>query len=289
MSGAEHCDTISLLYAFNARVRCLSTLSLLLCLQGFADQSVARVTEAIALAEADSSPFDLCAARVFAALTRQCRREPEDASVEATASMAISHEQGFPLFETAGSLLQGWALAATGDSESGVARMRAALAAWEQPTAHLLHPYFFTLLADAYLRHGDAATGLEVIEEAFGCIEEDQERASSAELYRLKGELLLLAEGNGPAQAPAKATARTRANSPGSQPEEWFRKALDTAQRQQARTFELRAAMSMSRLWRTRGKPAEARRVLEPVYEWFTEGFDTADLRDAKALLDELA
>jgi DNA-binding winged helix-turn-helix (wHTH) protein/predicted ATPase len=289
MSDAEHCGTISLLYAFNARVRCLSTLSLLLCLQGFADQSLVRATEAIALAEQESSTFDLCSARVFAALTRQCRREPEGASAEAAASMAISREQGFPLFEAAGSFLQGWALVETGEGEAGVTRMRAELDAWEQPAARLLHPYFFALLAEAYLKRGDAAAGVQVVDAALGYIENDDSRASLAELYRLKGELMLLAESDGPTQGAARAKTRKRAESAGGQAEECFREALETAQRQQARTFELRAAMSMSRLWQTRGKKADARRVLEPIYGWFTEGFDTADLRDAKALLDELA
>jgi adenylate cyclase len=286
--GAAQADTISLLYAFDVRVRTLSTLSLLLCLQGYPDQSLARTTEAIRLAEQESSPFDAASARTFAALTHQCRREHEAARAQAAAALEISRDHGFPLFEAAGTLLEGWALAQSGQGKAGVARMREGLAAWKECAALLLHPYFLALLADVCLKTGDVSEGSRVVEEAFGHIPDDDGRIAQAELYRLKGELLLRADAadGGPS---GRKQGRTRADAPPTSAETCFSHAIEVARRQQAKMWELRAATSLSRLWLAHGKKAEARRLLGNAYGWFTEGLDLADLRDAKALLGHLA
>ena len=127
------------------------------------------------------------------------------------------------------------------------------------------------LLAEAYGEVGQTEAGLTVLAEALAVVDNTGERYWEAELYRLKGELLL------------------RRASPTEEVEAWFQQALDVARHQQAKSLELRAAMSLSRLWQQQGKRAEARELLAPIYGWFTEGFDTADLQEAKALLEALA
>ena len=133
-------------------------------------------------------------------------------------------------------------------------------------------PYFLGLLADAYVQDGQVGAGLATLDEALAAARGTGQRSVEAELCRLRASLLLQQPGTPQAEAEA-----------------WFRRALDFAHRQEARSLELRAAMSLSRLWHQRGKRREAYDLLADVYAWFTEGFDTADLRDAKALLEELA
>ena len=132
-------------------------------------------------------------------------------------------------------------------------------------------PYFCTLLADAAAHLGYTEEGLEALAEAYTLVEQQEERYWEAEIHRLQGVLLLRQPGTPQAEA-----------------ETWLQQALDVARRQEAKSLELRAAMSLGRLWQQQGKQAEAHALLAPVYGWFTEGFDTADLQEAKALLEEL-
>ena len=164
----------------------------------------------------------------------------------------------------------GWALAEQGQIEAGLAQMRQGLAAW-RATGTELRPYFLGLLAEAYRKGEQAVAGLGAIDEALALVQQHQETFCEAELYRLKGELLLSLAAGHAAEAEA-----------------CFHQALDIARRQQAKSWELRAATSLARLWQQQGKRAEAQALLAPVYDWFTEGFDTADLQEAKALLEEL-
>ena len=149
--------------------------------------------------------------------------------------------------------------------------MRQGLAAFRATGAELARPYYLALQAEAYAQAGQREEGLSLLAEALATVHKTGERWWEAELHRLKGELLL-------ALLPQKyAEAET-----------CFRQALDITRRQQAKTLELRAVMSLSRFWLHQGKRAEAGRLLAPVYSWFNEGFDTADLQEAKALLDFL-
>jgi predicted ATPase len=136
----------------------------------------------------------------------------------------------------------------------------------------LVWPLYLALLAEAYGKVGQAEAGLTTVAEALAILDKSDERMWEAELHRLKGELLLQQMASHAPQAEA-----------------CFRQALAVARRQQAKSWELRAAMSLSRLWQRQGKRGEARELLAPIYDWFTEGFDTADLQEAKALLDALA
>jgi predicted ATPase len=185
--------------------------------------------------------------------------------------MAFSHEQGFALWVPGGTVLRGWALTAQGQMEEGIAQMRQGMTAWQATGAEADRPYYLALLAEGYGKAGRTEAGLHVLAEALAVVDAIEERYYAAELYRLQGELLLARSAEQHAEA-----------------ETCFRQALDVARQQQAKSWELRAAMSLSRLWQKQGKQAEAHALLAPVYGWFTEGFDTADLQEAKALLEAL-
>jgi predicted ATPase len=170
-----------------------------------------------------------------------------------------------------GRLLQGWALAMQGDAATGVAHMEQGWGAVQRTGLKLYRPYNLALLAEAYGQVGQPEAGLTCLAEAVTRVAATEERWWEAEVSRLQGELLLRLPRPDLPQAAA-----------------CFHQALDVARRQQARALELRAALSLSRLWQQQGKRVEARALLTPLYGWFTEGFDTADLQDAKAVLEEL-
>ena len=170
-----------------------------------------------------------------------------------------------------GTSLRGWALAMQGQGETGMAQLHQGIAAWRATGAVLNVPFLCTVLADVSAHLGHTEEGLHALAEAHTMMEQQEERWWEAEVCRLRGVLLLRQKGTPPAEA-----------------ETWLQRALDVARRQEAKSLELRAAMSLSRLWQHQGKQAEARALLAPLYGWFTEGFDTVDLQEARALLDEL-
>ena len=209
---------------------------------------------------------------MLAAFVSQFRRDVPAVHEHAEAAVALSTEQGFPLWAAMGTSLLGWALAMQGQGEAGMAQVRQGIAAYRATGAALAVPYFCTLLADVSDLLGHTEDGLQALAEAHTLVEQQEERWWEAEVSRLRGVLLLRQTGTPQAEAEA-----------------WLQRALDVARRQEAKSLELRAAMSLSRLWQQQGKRAEAHALLAPVYGWFTEGFDTADLQEAKALLEELA
>jgi predicted ATPase len=169
-------------------------------------------------------------------------------------------------------LWRGWALAAQGHYEEGIAQMQQGLEARQATGAMGKRSTWLALLAEAYGGSGKVETGLRLLAEALVVMDQTGERCDEADLYRLKGELLL-----------RQAVPDTP------QAEACFRQALAVARRQDAKSVERRAAMSLGRLWQQQGKRDEAKQLLAPIYGWFTEGFDTADLQEAKALLEGLA
>jgi predicted ATPase len=152
-----------------------------------------------------------------------------------------------------------------------MAQVRQGLAAWRATGAVLAVPFLCTALAEVADHLGHTKDGLQALAEAHTLMEQCEERWWEAEVHRLRGVLLLKQPGTPQAEA-----------------ETWLQRALDVARRQEAKSLELRAAMSLARLWQQQGKQAEAQALLAPIYGWFTEGFDTADLQEAKALLEEL-
>ena len=253
-------------------VACRVYAALTLWLLGYPEQALARLHEALALAHALSHPYSLAFARCWAAFVSQFRRDVPAVHEQAEAAVALSTEQGFPLWAAMGTSLRGWALAMQGQGEEGMAQVRQGIAAWRATGAALFVPYFCTLLADVSAHLGHPEDGLQALAEAHTLVEQHEERWWEAEVCRLRGVLLLRQPGTPQAEA-----------------ETWLQRALDVARRQEAKSLELRAAMSLSRLWQQQGKRAEARELLAPIYGWFTEGFDTADLQEAKALLETLS
>jgi predicted ATPase len=259
-------------YGDDPGVVCLSYGSIVLWLLGYPEQAIARDREVLALAEKLSHPFSLAFALNFSARLHQCLRAGQAAQQRAEASIALSIEQGFAHWVTTGKMLQGWAMAEQGNREDAIITIREGFSSWQATGAEVAGPHYLALLAETYRCAGQPEDALDVIAEGLSAVERNGERLYEAELYRLRGELLL----DRPDANPAEAEACSR-------------QALEVARRQNARSLELRAGMSLSRLLNRKGRGQEARRILEEIYDWFTEGMDTADLTEAKALLHELS
>ncbi len=267
---AQQHHSHAFLYVRDPGVDCYSYAAWVLWLLGYPDQALQRSTAALTLARELSHPFSLASTLDFAGVLHNFRQEGQATQEQAEAAMALSTEQGFPHWLAMGTILRGWALARP--REEGTAQIRQGLAAWRAAGAELARPYFLTLLAETCEQGGPAEEGLSILAEALAAVHKTGERFYEAELYRLQGELLL-----------ARSTRQT------AEAEICLHQALDIARRQQAKSLELRAAMSLSRLWQRQGKRAAARQLLAEIYDWFTEGFDTADLQEAKVLLEELS
>jgi TOMM system kinase/cyclase fusion protein len=240
-------------------------------LLGYPDQALEKIHEAVTLGRDLSHPHSLVFALYLVASLHQLRRDVPATHEWAEATLALSREQLFPYWLAVGRITRGWALANHGHGGEGIEEIRQGLAAYQATGAELGRPWFLALLAEAYGKAGQAEEGLHVVAEALAAAANIGEGFFEAERYRLKGELLL-------ARAVEKQTVA----------ESCFHQALDSARQQQAKWLELRTAVSLSRLWQRQGKHAEARQLLEPIYGWFTEGFDTVDLQEARALLEEL-
>jgi len=260
------------LYGQDPDVICRSFAAMPIWMLGYPDHALRSSHEALTLAQEFTHPFSLALALAQASNVHHYRREAQVVQERAEALIALSTEQGFPQWLAYGTIMRGWALIARGEGAEGIAQIRQGLVARRAVGAELLRPYFLSLLTEAYGGVGQPEEGLTVLVEALAIVDNTGERNWEAELHRLKGELLLMQQGQKVGEA-----------------EECFRQALDTARRQQAKSLELRAAMSLSRLWQQQGKQEEAHQLLAEIYAWFTEGFDTADLKEAKILLEELA
>jgi transcriptional regulator with AAA-type ATPase domain/predicted ATPase len=255
----------------NPGVTCLAFAGRVLWTMGLPDQALRHCDEALTLAREQAHPFTLVYALACAAVLHQLRREWSAAQERAEAMIALAREQGFTLWLAMGTILSGWAMAAQDQREQGVAQLCQGLAAYRATGTELAQSFWLALLAETHLNGGAHREALRIIAEALAAVHKTGERCFEAELYRLQGELLLA--------LPAKPHAEAEAA---------FCQALTTARRQQAKSLELRAAMSLSRLWQAQGKCDEARQLLRQTYGWFTEGFDTVDLLEAKALLAAL-
>jgi predicted ATPase len=243
-----------------------------LWLLGYPDQALQKSQEALTLIQELSHPFSLASALDFTALLHQFRREACKAQERSETAMALCKKHRITFYLEMGRIIRGWALAVQGQGEEGMAQMHQGMVAFRATGAALWCPNFLAMVAEAYGKEGQAEEGLEVLDEALGIIDKTEERYYEAELHRLKGELFLQQSVSDTLQA-----------------ETCFQQALAIARGQHAKSWELRVAMSLSRLWQVQGKKEEARSLLSEIYGWFTEGFDTADLKDAKVLLEELS
>jgi predicted ATPase len=290
-----------LLYAwYDPGVSCRGYMARALWALGYPDQALKRSHEAVTLAQELSHPGSLALALAYALVLHQLRGEEQAIQERAEAAVAFYAEQGFPTWLAMGTIVQGWALAERGQAEKGLAHIRQGLATWQAAGAELYVPLFLGALAQAYAHSGQAEEGLRVIAEALAIVEKNEERWIEAELYRLKGELTLQhekqkAKGHpGPRRRGKKQKARIETDpylltpDPQAEAEAFFSKAIAIAHRQHAKSLELRATVSLARLWQPQGKVKEARQRLTEIYGWFTEGLNTKDLQEAKALLEEL-
>jgi predicted ATPase len=257
---------------YDQRVRALCYLAQVLWALGFADQAQQRLQEALAVAQQGESPPTLANAQVFAAVLGQWRRDAAAARTYAEALITLADEQGFVLRGEQGRLLRGWALAMQGHEAEGVAQIRQAFAVYPNMEPGMYRAYFLGLMAEACGQVGQPAAGLRAVDEALTLVAATEVRWWEAELHRLQGVLQL--------QLPSPEVSRA---------ERCFQRALAVARNQQAKALELRAALSLSRLWQQQGQRAAAHALLAPIYGWFTEGFDTSDLQDAKAVVAELS
>ncbi len=264
-----HRQFFATLVAEDPYVAILTNLSCGLSYLGYLGEARARDKEALSEADQLGLPFTHTYALglFFCNWTAQA---VDQTLQRAEKVIALSTEHGFPMFQLLAMMVRSWCLAVLGQPEEGIAQLQQGVSVWRSSGAEVGVPFMLTLLADAYGMAGQPEEGLKQLTEAERSMEIRNERVYETELHRIRGKLLI--------------SVRDFAGA-----EESFREAIAVAQRQSAKLFELRAAMSMTRLWRDQGKQQQARELLAPVYGWFTEGFDTLDLKEAKILLDELA
>lgn len=263
---AQHARYVQI-YRFDPGIHSQSEMTRTLWLLGFPDQARRKVEATRSLAR--SSPLSLAFCLMFAAWLYQELRESEKVRQVGEACIHLCEEQGIMLERAWIMCPYGWALAQLGRHEDGISTIRIGLETQLAIGAQIARPQCLANYAEALRHAGHPEEALEAVEEGLAVSKRNADSYYDAELWRLKGELLL-----------ASNTA---------DPEGCFRKAIDIARQQFARSLELRASTSLARLWQTRGKQAEARQMLGDIYAWFTEGLDTADLREASSLLGELS
>jgi predicted ATPase len=251
---------------------CLATGAWALWYLGYPDQALQRSQAALALARELAHSHSLTRILEQASWTHLYRREGKAAYELADEAIALATRHEFPHWIAMGTMMRGWALTKLGQWETGRAQMRQGIDGYWATGAVLARGCWLAQVAEAYGQGGQPEEGLRVLGEALALVNDTGMRHYEAEMHRLKGELLLQQSSSNQTEA-----------------ESCFQQAIAIAQNQQAKSLELRAATSLARLWQQQGKRQEAYDLLAPVYNWFTEGFDTADLQDAKALLDDLS
>jgi len=257
------------LYRMDPGIHAGSEMVRLLWLMGFPDQARRRIQETLAVAPTLSSPLSLAFFQMFAAFVYQSLREPERTREIGRACIALCDEQAIQAERAWVMCPYGWAIAELGQAEDGVSQINAALEIQLAIGLQVARPQSLAILTETLWHAGRTQEALDAVEEGLAVSERNGERYYDAELWRLKGELLKLQEATPEAEA-------------------CFQKAIEIARQQAAKSLELRASTSLASLWQKQGKQKEAHRALSGIYEWFTEGFDTADLVDAKVLLAEL-
>ncbi|HKA18987.1 MAG TPA: AAA family ATPase [Blastocatellia bacterium] len=285
----RHLDD-AFLYAQNPGVamRCFAAWSLWFL--GYSDQAMVRMEEALRLARELREPHGLAHSRLFAAFLHQLRREPAISQKYAEAVLQVSIEHGLVMYAAQATILRGWTLTEQGRLEEGLEQMRQGFIEYEATGTELLRPQTLTLMAEALGKAQQTEDGLRGLEEALELADTNRDASYVAEIYRVKGELLLMrsttellsraASGGIAIEVEPTAIAQAEAN---------FHKSINVAQQQKSKSLELRAATSLARLYQKSSKEHEARQLLAEIYASFKEGFDTLDLREAKALLDELS
>jgi tetratricopeptide (TPR) repeat protein len=266
----ERLRNLAYVYGEDFGVTASAYLGVALLLLGYPDQGLARMRTMLTVVEVSPHPHVLAIAFYGITFLYLLRRESHAAQAFAERGITLCEEKGIPFFRALLSINHAHALALQGHAREGIAEGQQALATYRSLGARLFVPYCLAQVAEMHFLAGQAEAGLAVVAEGLAAVDDTGEGKVEAELYRLRAELLA-SQGH---EAEAE--------------EDWHR-ALAVARRQQARSWELRATLGLCRLWCRQGKRADARRMLAEIYGWFTEGFDTPDLQEAKALLEELA
>ena len=269
-------------YSQDPRGTCLTLGAQTRWLLGYPDQALTLLHQALAHARALAQPFGLGVALSFAATIHLLRGEWSVAQEHAEAACTLALEHGLGMIATQGMLVQGMALAAQGQHAAGLVQMQQAMAAIQAAGQEAGRLLAVAVLAEQYGRAGQVEAGLHVLTETLASLNPQEPRLWEPELHRVRGTLLLQAGGVTP-EAPRRVTERD------AEAATCFQQALALARRQGTRAFELRAAIGLSQLWQRQGQRQAAHQLLAAVYGWFTEGFDTADLQEAKALLEALS
>jgi predicted ATPase len=259
-----------LLHTERPGVMCREYSALALWYLGFPDRAVETMEAAFALCQRLSHPYSLSSVLNMMAILHDLRREFDSARERAGVAINLASEHHLLQMLAFGNICRGFALVGLGREAEGIVQLRTAQVNWHSLGAHQYGTVWLGFLAEAHLRADQLDDALSALDRATETAARTGESHYQAELYRLRG--TVLAESGNTAEAAS-----------------WFQQAIDTARSQQAKSFELRAATSLARLWADQGDRRKAHDLLAPVYGWFTEGFDTADLKEAKALLDELA
>jgi class 3 adenylate cyclase/predicted ATPase len=266
----EH-HKLAYIYGDDPGVVCLSYSSLTLWFLGYPDQAIHRDREALTLSSHISHPFSTAVSLNFSARLHQCLRQTRTALERAKKTVTLSTEQGFTHWLTTSKILQGWAMAELGEGEKSISMMTDGISAWKATGAQVFGLHCFALLAETYCKSGQTEEALATLEEAISLSQKNNERLYLPEVYRIKGEILL---------------SRSETNM--DEAEDCLRQSLSIARFQNAKILELRSTMSLYRLLEKKGLREEGQNMIKGIYDWFTEGFDTADLKKAKVLLEEL-
>jgi predicted ATPase len=268
---AEQHRAHAFLYGQEPGVSCYGYLSIVLWLRGYPTQARQCCHDMLALAQAQAHPYSLTFASFLATWLYQMCGDLAGMSQHAKTTMALAAEHGFPLLLGMGQRFWGWGLVEQGQADEGLRQMTAGMAAFRLTGAETALTYTQVRLAEAYQRTHRLAEARQALNDAVRAMAKG-ERFYTAEVYRLQGEFALSAGGR---EAALRAA-------------DWWHRAIEVAQQQQARALELRAVISLTRLWQQQGKRRQAYQRLAESYDGFTEGFDTADLQAAQALLEEL-
>jgi len=266
-----------LIYVTDPGVAAYCNLSLTLWMSGYPDQGFQASQKALTLARQLAHPYSLATALAFAATFHQLRREPQATQQIAEEGIALCQEQQFHIWLANGMMMRGWALGLLGQEKEGIQQCHQGVALYQACGAELAKAQYLGLLVELLWGSGQVEEGLRHLDDIIVAAQQRHEDYYEAELHRLKGELMRQKEKSKEQNEITEAEA-----------EACFHQALEIARRQNAKSLELRAAMSLSRLLQQQGKTNEALKTLAEIYNWFTEGFDTPDLKAAKQLLEKL-
>jgi len=256
---------------------------------GYPDTAGKKRHDAVTLARRLNHPHTLAFAITFDIVIRIYRREFEGIKELIEELIQLSAEKGFIYWEAHGIFYDGYMQALEGEFEKGIAKMHKALDILQAIGAGTCFTRLYSRIMEAYILTQETEKGLDIYDNAMKILRRDDERYCEAELYRLKGELLLVKAEEMKTQAGTKKAEKEEVKKHEEEAESLFRKAIEVSRKQQAKSLELRAVVSLIRFLKKQGRDKEIKQALQDIYAWFTEGLDTLDLQEAKALLDEMS